>query len=49
MEELVSSFVDLGFKEGQGLRQPEDEAAAEKEEDPQAVGSRSTDERLYYS
>jgi hypothetical protein len=40
MEELVSSFVDLGFMEGQRLRQPEDEAAAEEEEDPQAGGGR---------
>jgi hypothetical protein len=46
MEELVSSFVDLGFMEGQGLRQPEDEAAAEEEEDPQAGGGRWSDERL---
>jgi hypothetical protein len=46
MEELVSNLVDLGFMEGQGLRQPEDEAAAEEEEDPQAVGGKWTDERL---
>jgi hypothetical protein len=46
MEELVSSLVDLGFMEGQGLRQPEDGAAAEEEEEPQAGGSRWSNERL---
>jgi hypothetical protein len=45
MEDLVYNLFELEFMEGQGLRQPEDEATAEDEVTEQLAGT-WTDERL---
>jgi hypothetical protein len=45
MEDLVYNLFELDFMEGQGLRRPEDEAAAEDEDIEQMEGT-WTDKRL---
>jgi hypothetical protein len=45
MEDLVYNLFELEFMEGQGLRQPEDEATAEDEDTEQLAGT-WTNERL---
>jgi hypothetical protein len=49
MEDLVYNLFELQFMEGQGLRQPEDEATAEdtaEDEDTEQLAGTWTDERL---